>query len=735
MISERVTYCRICEPLCGLIATVDDGKIVGVRPDKDHPISKGFACPKGIGMAAVHNSPDRLLYPMRRLPDGSFIQVTWKAALEDIGRRLRSVIADHGDDAVGVYFGNPAAFSYSSLTWLKGMVDALGSPHFYSAGSQDTNSRMAASKLFYGSPLTIPVPDLHRTDFILMLGANPVVSHGGLVSGTNVPEALKGIVARGGRVAVVDPRRTETARLYEHVAVRPDGDAWLLLAMLHTIFSQHLEDTSAIAEFAVGAAELKEWVTPFSPEEVERHCGVPAAQIRALAHDLAVADRAVVYGRVGVCIGEYSTMTCFLIDALNMVTGNVDRPGGAVFPAAPIDTYKFIVDQGLDTYATYKSRIGQLPEVMGSMPAAVMAEEIQTPGPGQLRAVIVLSGNPVLSTPAGHKLAEAMGDLDLLVSLDMGFNDTNRLADYVLPATTFFERDDFPMAMLPYQLRTFMQWTDPVVAPRGEARQEWSIMRDICAELGIVPSSAAALRRLGRFGRKLTPQLMFDVLLRLGPYGDRFGLRRGGLSRKRLRKQYPHGVVLQENVRTGVLEDRITHEDKRIHLAPAELGEEVKRLTMQADSDHNYPLRLFGRRELRSINSWMKNNPKLMVGGRGPTCCIHPDDADELALYDGAMARITSKAGSVEARVEVTDDVVPGSVCLPHGWGGKVDVAGNRTAAGGPEYNILTANGAAAVEPLAGMSILTGVRVRVEPIVATDREAVGSTDCLVASRR
>ena len=735
MTSERVTYCRICEPLCGLIATVDDGKIVGVRPDKDHPISKGFACPKGIGMAAVHNSPQRLLHPMRRLPDGNFERVSWDAAFEDIGRRLRTVIAEHGKDAIGVYSGNPGAFSYSSLTWLKGMMDALGSPHFYSAASQDTNSRMVASKLFYGSPLTIPVPDLHRTDFILMLGANPVVSHGGMVSGTNVPEALKGIVARGGRVVVVDPRRTETARLYEHVAVNPDGDAWLLLAMLHTIFSEHLEDTRAIAEVAVGAAELKEWVKHFEPEDVEPRCGVPAAQIRALARDLAAADSAVVYGRVGVCIGGYSTLTCFLIDALNLVTGNVDRPGGAVFPSAPIDMYKFIIKQGLDTYATYKSRVGQLPEVLGTMPAAVMAEEIQTPGPGQLRAVVVLSGNPVLSIPAGHALAEAMGELDLLISLDIGFNDTNRLADYVLPATTFFERDDFPLAMLAYQLRSFMQWTGPVVAPAGEARQEWTIMRDICAEMGIVPSSAAAVRRLGKLGRKLSPRLMFDALLRLGPHGDRFGLRRGGLSRKRLQQKYPHGVVLEENVRTGVLMDRITHDDHRIHLAPPELHDEVERLKAQVDSDPDYPLRLFGRRELRSINSWMKNSPKLMIGGRGPTCSIHPEDAEELALHDGAMVRITSKAGSVEARVEVTDDVVPGSVCLPHGWGGQVDVAGNRSDVGGPGYNALTSRGATEVEPLAGMSILNGVRVRVEPITSADSEPVSSADIRVGSRR
>src|SRR5882757_345366 len=716
VIAEKATYCRICEPLCGLIATVENGRLVDVRPDKDNPISKGFACPKGIGMISVHNSSDRLLHPMHRQPDGSFVRVSWDLALKDIGERLRTIIAEHGKDAIGVYFGNPTAFSYSAFTWVKGMTDALGSPHFYSSGSQDTNTRFVASKLLYGSPLTISVPDLHRTDFLFMLGANPVVSHGSMVSGIHVRAALNDIVARGGRVVVVDPRRTETARLYEHVAVKPDGDAWLLLALLHTVFAERLEDAHAMADVAVGAETLKEWVEPFRPEDVEHRCGVPAAQIRSLARDLASADSAVCYGRVGACVGGFGTLVCFLLDTLNLVTGNLDRPGGAVFPTPPIDTNGFIVQQGLDTYATKKSRIGQLPEVMGSMPAAVMAEEIRTPGPGQLRAVVVLSGNPVLSVPAGHNLAEAMTELDLLISLDIGVNDTNRHADYILPATTFFERDDFPMAMLPFQLRSFMQWTEPVVAPAGEARQEWTVLRDICAEIDVVPSSSAAVRRLGRLGRKLGPRLIFDAMLRVGPHGDRFGLRPGGLSFKRLRRKYPHGVVLSETVGTGVLRDRITHDDHFVHLAPSELRQEVDRLSAQADSDPEYPLRLFGRRELRSINSWMKNSPKLMAGGRGPTCCIHPDDADQLALHDGALARITSKAGSVEARIEVTDDVVPGSVCLPHGWGQRVDVAGNRSGVGGPDYNALTADGAAAVEPLAGMSILNGVRVRVEPI-------------------
>lgn len=716
MSTEKITYCRICEPLCGLVATVEDGKVTKLRPDKEHPITRGFACPKGIAMVDVQNSPERLLHPVRRKADGSFERVSWDFALTDIGRRLRAIRDDHGVAGIGYYLGNPSAFSYSSLVWLKGMVDALGSPHFYSASSQDTNTRLAASAFFYGSPLTIPVPDLHRTDFLFMLGANPIITHGSMISGTHVRDALNGIVARGGRVVVVDPRRTETARMFEHVPVRPDGDAWLLLSMLHVILDEQLEDRQALSDDATGAEALRALVERFPPEETEDRSGVPATSVRLLARDLATARSAACYGRVGACTGGFGTLVCFLLDTLNLVTGNLDSPGGAVFPTPPVDIYETVVKRGLDTYATRHSRVGGLPEVMGGMPAGVMADEILTPGPGQLRAVIVVSGNPVLSVPNGPALERALGKLELLVALDIGINDTNRHADYILPATTFLEREDMPLQMFPYQLRTFVQWTEPVVAPRGEARQEWTILRDICAELGIVPSSVSEIRRLGRLGRMIGPRRLFDAMLRLGPYGDRFGLRRGGLSVKRLRNDHPHGVVLSEQVPTGVLRSRVTHVDKRVHISPPEIRGEVERLVASGAPDAQFPLKLFGRRELRSINSWMKNSSKLVRGGKGPTCCLHPDDAHELGVKDGERALITSRVGSVEALVEVTADVVRGAACLPHGWGHRVGVDGSANGIGGPNYNALTLAGPAELEPLAGMSKLNGVHVRVEPV-------------------
>lgn len=720
MSAETVTYCRICESLCGMIATVDDGVVTKLRPDPKHPISRGFACPKGVEMVDVQNDPARPIHPLRRTADGNFERVSWQVAIQDIGRRLRTVRDRHGSDAIGMYMGNPMAFTYSGLVWAKGTADALGSPHFYTASSQDTNSRLVASALFYGSPLTVGVPDLHRTDFLLMLGANPIVSHGSMISGTHLRDALTGIPARGGRVVVVDPRRTETARLFEHIAVRPDGDAWLLLSMLQVIFADGLEDRRALGRLTIGSRELRDLAERFPPEETAHLSGVDASTVRGLARDLASAPRAAVYGRVGVCTGGFGTLVCFLVDALNAVTGNLDRPGGSVFPTPPIDVYQPVIKRGLDTYGARHSRVGNLPDVLGTMPAGVMADEILTPGPGQLRALLVVSGNPVLSVPDGTALKRALGQLDLMVSIDIGINDTNRDADYILPATTFLEREDMPLQMLAYQLRTFMQWVDAVVEPRGEARQEWEILRDICAELGLVPSSVKEVQRLGRIGRALKPRTMFEAMLRLGPYGDRFGLRRGGLNARVLRAN-PHGVVLADEVPTGVLPGRITHSDNRIHLAPPEIHHEVDRLLAATQFDPDYPLRLFGRRELRSINSWMKNAQKLTVGGSGPTAQLHPRTAAELSVVEGESIRISSAGGEVHAVAELTDDVMVGTVCLPHGWGHEVGVDGRSAGIGGPNSNSLTRAGAEQLERVSGMSVLNGIRVRVEPLYATAR--------------
>ncbi len=710
--TERVSFCRICEPLCGMVATVEEGRIAKLRPDPHNPLSRGYACPKGIAMAEVQNDPDRVLHPLRRAASGDFQRVSWDEAFDDIGRRLRRVLEERGPEAVAWYMGNPGAFSYSHTLWVKGFLDALGSPHYYTAGSQDVNNRFAASALLYGSPLLVPIPDLKRTRFLLMVGANPLVSHGSVLSAPRVREQLLDIERRGGRIVVVDPRETETARQFEHLPVRPDSDAWLLLSLLNVIFEEDFADAAFLAERTNGADALRTAARGHPPEATESRTGVPAEGTRQLARHFAAAEGAVAYGRTGSCLGRFGTLVAFLLDALNAVTGNLDRPGGAVFGSPPVAIDDLGERLGLASYGKTKARFGGFPDVLGNLPAALLPREIETPGERQIRALFVSAGNPVLSVPDGDALERTLGELELHVALDFYVNETNRHADYVLPTTTFYEREDVPIALMSFYTTPFIQVTEPVVDPPGEARQEWQVIDQISRRVGIAPYSASALRRLARLGVRPTPRTLVDLLLRAGRNGDLFGLRRSGLSFAKLRDRHPHGLVLENYVRTGVLPDRLRHRDRRVPLAPPEIAAELERLATTNGDDPAYPLRLIGMRELRSHNSWMHNAPLLMRGGRGHALRIHPDDAAEHGLEDGGEARVESKSGSVVVKVRLSGEMTPGTVALPHGWGHR---GGWRVANAHPGVNVnLLASGEPEdLEPLAGMAFLNGIPVRV----------------------
>jgi anaerobic selenocysteine-containing dehydrogenase len=726
-VDERVTFCRICEPLCGLVATVEDGQLTKLRPDDDHPLSRGYACPKGIAMTGVQNDHDRVLQPLRRVGGpGEFEPTTWEQALGDIAARLRRLRDTRGPDSIAWYMGNPGAFSYSHTLWVKGFLDGLGSPHYYSAGSQDVNNRFAASALLYGSPLVIPIPDLKHTHFMLMVGANPLVSHGSVLSAPRIREQLNEIVDRGGRIVVVDPRRTETARQYEHLPIRPDADAWLLLSMLQVIFEEGLADQAAVARHASGGEELAARAAEFTPERAAEATGIEPERIRDIARGFASAPSAVAYGRTGSCLGRFGTLVAYLLDALNAVTGNLDRPGGAMFGRPPIALDDVGEKIGLATYGKIRSRIGGYPDVIGNLPATLIPEEITTPGKGQIRALFVSAGNPVLSVPDGGALERALEDLDLSVSLDIYMNETNRHADYILPATTFLEREDVPVAFLGLFNTPFIQVTKAVLPPAGEARQEWKVIDDISRRIGVAPYSLRALRVLARLGLRLSPRRLIDLVLRTGPAGDLFGLRRSGLSLRKVAR-HPHGIVLGDDIATGVLESKVRHRDKRVRLDDPAIVEEIGRLSSANGSTPDFPLRLIGMRELRSHNSWMHNAPLLMRGGRTHALRMHPADADAAGVGEGDQVRISSPAGAVEAPVTLTDEMSRGAVALPHGWGhrGGWQLANK---AGGVNVNLLASSDADGLERLAGMAHLSGIPVRVEPAAAgsAPREQAGT---------
>ncbi|KAA1426178.1 molybdopterin-containing oxidoreductase family protein [Nocardioides antri] len=723
---EKPTFCRICEPTCGMVATVEDDRLVRIRPDKDHPVTAGFSCPKGLEFLHVQNDEDRVLHPLRRRPDGSFEQVSWETAISEIGARLREIRRRHGGGSIGWYGGNPTAFSHSHALWIGWFLRGLGSRHLYTPNTQDTSSRFVASALLYGSPVVVPVPDLERTDFALLIGTNPLVSRGSLISAGNLRERFTEIVARGGRVVVVDPRRTETARAFEHVGVRPDGDAWLLLAMLHVIFTEGLADEAAIARQSTGVGTLRDAALKCPPDLAEERCGVPAAEIRTLARDFARARTAAAHGRTGACLGRHATLVNLLIDALNLVTGNLDREGGLLFGRGTIDLPRIAHLAGIDTYDTYRSRVGDLPEVIGQLPAPLMAEEIETPGEGQLRALLVSAGNPVLSVPGSNRLERALGQLDLQVGIDLYVNETHRHADYVLPAASFYERDDLVIAALDFHLKPFVQWTEAVVPPRGEARPDWEIIEDLARELGFAALSAPATKLVGtgRFGRlalralapaagRLTPERLVDLLLRTGRDGDWFGLRPGGLSVAKL-KENPRGVVLAEHLEAGTLKRHVFHRGRKVRLDGDVVEAELARLLESARPDADYPLLLIGRRDVRSHNSWMHNTPKHRDPERRQYAMVHPKDAADIGLSDGEVVRVSTAKGSIEIPARVTDEVVAGCIAVPHGWGHRDAGWQVANAAGGANVNEVLPADVADLERASGMAHLNGVPVRIE---------------------
>ena len=712
---EQHTFCRICEPMCGLVATVDDGVLVHVRPDREHVHSEGFMCTKAPAMIEVTYDDDRVLAPLKRVGGpGDFVPVSWDEAMSDIAARLRRVRRERGPESVATFYGNPPAFGYATMLMLTGFQEALSVKWRYSINSEDAASRTVANHLLYGSPLRLHLPDIWRTHFALIVGANPFVSRGSLVSEPRFKDALDGVVDRGGRVVVVDPRRTETARRYEHLPVRAGTDPWLLLALLNVVITEDLVDHVALAELTTGSAGLAALVAPFTPERAEPECGVGAGSVRALARALAAAPSAVVYGRHGACTQQFGTLNNLLLDSLAIVTGNYCVEGGLLPPWGVIDVHKLAEAGGMGTYGAIRSRTTGQPDVIGVLPSTSLASDITEPGDGRVRALVGIGCNPVLTSGGGgRRLEEALEQLDLHVSLDLYVNETNKHADYVLPVPGFFEREDIPMIGLGLMLRPAFWATEAVVAPRGESRPEWWVLDEIVRRVGLGGAyPAAALRWLARIGIRPKPRQLVDILLRTSSVGDWFGLRRGGLSFEKLVTREPSGRLVRDSLPVPPPRAKLRTADKRIRLDLPELRSEVARLE-SSRSDPVYPLRMIGMREVRSHNSWMHNAERLMPDARRHTALIHPIDASAAGLATGDRATLASRAGSIEVEVTVSDDMMQGNIAVPYAWGHH---GGWRRAnrAGGPSSNVLASSDGADLEALAGMTVLSGIPIRVE---------------------
>jgi anaerobic selenocysteine-containing dehydrogenase len=740
---KRQRICPFCEATCGLELEVAGREVLTIRGDLQDVFSAGFVCPKAVALRDLDADPDRLRAPLLRR-NGHHEPVSWDEAFEAVERGLRPILDAHGPDALATYLGNPSVHNTALAIYSNALLTGFRTRNRFSASTVDQFPKQVACALMFGASLSVPVPDIDRCDYLLVLGANPMVSNGSLFTVPDFRGRARALRARGGRLVVVDPRRSETAEIADrHVAIRPASDALLLAGMAHTLFTEKLVRLGRLAEWTDGVAAVEAAVAPFSPERVAPACGVTPGLVRELARELAAAPRAAVYGRIGTTTTAFGTLASWLVDVLNVLTGNLDREGGAMFPKAAAFSPNTEGRGGRGSGARLhraKSRVRGAPEVFGEFPIACLAEEIETPGAGQVRALLTIAGNPARSAPSSARLERALASLEFMVSVDIYLNETTRHAHVILPGLSPLEQGHFDVAFPSFGMRNAARYSPPVFPAPPGAMTEWEILlRLLGILLGQGPKADtqaldALVIRLrvqaavaakgscvhGRDPEELLsalaprrgPERLIDLALRTGPYGDAFGAREG-LSLAAL-EAAPHGVDL------GPLMPRIPEllrtASGKIELAPQPVLDDLPRLEAALGARRE-GLELVGRRHLRSNNSWMHNLPTLAKGPFRCTLQVHPEDAARLSLVDGGAARVRSKAGEVVARVEVTDAILPGVVSLPHGWGHDAPGTRMQVAAQRPGSNSNLLADEFTLDPLSGTSALNGIPVEVEAVL------------------
>lgn len=653
--------CNLCEATCGLLLTIENGKVTGARGNPDDPLSRGHICPKGVAIGDIHADPDRLQRPVRRIGEGAdarWEEISWDEAFDLVADKLAATIREHGDDALAIYLGNPNVHSLGSMTHGVALVQSFRTHNKFSATSVDQLPHQFLGHLLYGHQLLLPVPDIDRTSYFLVFGANPMASNGSLMTVPDFPGRLRELKAREGRMVVFDPRRTETAKVAtEHHFVRPGTDAWVLLALLNVLFTEGLTSPPSYVD---GLDEVARLVADFTPAAAAEVSGVPAADIERVAREFAAADGAAAYGRIGVSTQEFGTLCQWAVQLINLVTGNLDRAGGVMLTNPAID----VVGRGLvgrGHHDRFRSRVRQAPEFGGELPVSVLREEIDTPGDGQVRALLTIAGNPVLSTPDGAALDRSISGLDFFAAVDIYVNETTRHADVILPPTTLLERDHYDLVFHALAVRNTARFTPAVFDKTRDQRHDWEIFREIYLRVARrLPRKAPLKRRLtGEIRMRTSPTFLIAMLLRSGR----------NTTITQLRK-HPEGVDLGA-LRADQLPGRLATKDKRIDAAPAIVVGDLARLR-----EHEVPsgdqLLLIGRRHQRDCNSWMHNSERLTRGRNRHQLLMHPADLDARGLVDGALVTVKSRVGSVSVEVHATEDVMPGVVSLPHGFGHQV---------------------------------------------------------------
>lgn len=684
--------CNLCEAMCGLEIKLENEQIISISGDKNDPFSRGHICPKAVALKDVYEDPNRLKTPVKRTAQG-WQPISWEEAMDEVVKRIQAIQNEYDHNAVAMYQGNPSIHNLGTVMNAPALAKTLRTKNLYSATSTDQLPHHYASWHLFGHPLLVPIPDIDHTQFMLIFGANPIASNGSMMTVPDVAHRLKAIQQRGGKIIVIDPRRTETAEIADvHRFIRPNADVLLLLAMIQVLFAENLVNLKHLAAFTDGLDDLCQATSAYTPERVAQATGITPENIRQLAQDFAAAESAVCYGRVGVSTQLFGGLCQWLINVLNILTGNLDRQGGAMFTQPAVD---FIARGKYEQrFGRWHSRVRALPEALGELPVAALAEEMLTPGEGQIRALISSCGNPVLSTPNGAQLEQALSGLDFMLSIDIYINETSRHAHIILPPATGLEVPHYDLTFHVLAVRNTAKYSPALFEKSPGARQDYEIYQELTQRLSgnTEPFNAEP------------PEEKLNLGLMFGPYG---------LSLDQL-KANPHGLDL--GPLQPCLPQRLLRPEKRIPLAPTDLLKDLQRVeTLLTDTKQaiNFPFLLIGRRHLRDNNSWMHNASRLMRGRNRCTLHMHPEDAGKLHLQDQQLVKVSSRVGSVELPLEINTNIMPGVVCMPHGYGHarqgvQLDVARQYA---GVSINDLTDE--YVLDELTGNSAFSGVRVQV----------------------
>ncbi|WP_426223115.1 molybdopterin oxidoreductase family protein [Psychrobacter sp. DWR1-2-3] len=697
--------CNLCEAMCGIVIQHDGEKVLSIKGDKDDPFSKGYICPKATALQDLHEDSDRLRHPVERTANG-WKEISWSEALDKVVAGIQSVQKKHGQNAFGIYLGNPNVHNLGGMLTIKHLLSSIKTRSRFSATSIDQLPHHIVSMHLFGHMLRIPVPDVNRTQYMLIIGGNPLASNGSIMTAPNMRQKLKDIKARDGKVVVIDPRRTETADIAsEHHFIRPATDVLLLLAMLNEIYLQGYAGkarakNNRAAALAPEIARIADFAKDYSAESVADITGIAASEIKRLVKEFCEAESSVCYGRMGVSVQEFGLLSQYLIMVINIVTGRLDEVGGLMFPNPAVDV---VNNSGPGYLGKRHSRVSNLPDFNGDYPVVAMADEMLVEGAGQLKGFMTVAGNPVLSTPNGEKLDEAFANLDFMVAIDYFVTETSRHANIILPPVSPLERDHYDVTFNNFAVHNVAKYSKALFAKKKSAKHDWQIYLELAKRLDKKAALATKIER--RLVKTLGPKFMLDQGLRRGPYA--------GMTLNKLKKN-PHGFDLGPLKR--MLPQALKHKDKQIHLNVDFYQADLERVQEMMQDYDDKKILLIGRRHVRSNNSWLHNSYRLVKGKPRCTLMLHPETAKEYGIEDGQNVKVTSRVGSVIITAEVTDELMPKVVSIPHGWGhGRKGVKQKVAQAhAGVSVNDLTDD--TLIDQLSGNAAVNGVPVQLEAI-------------------